>query len=52
MQKYLLDENLSRKLVEKLLPVFVGITHLSNERLVNSFDANIWSLQRQITVSL
>ena len=42
MAKYLLDENLSRRLVEKLTPLFITISHVANEGLINSLDSNIW----------
>lgn len=44
MQKFLLDENLSKKLVDKLFVVFPGITHVAMEGLLNSFDTDIWKL--------
>ncbi len=46
MQKYLLDENLSKRLVEKLTPVFSVITHVSAEGLLNSFDNEIWNFAK------
>lgn len=42
MQKYLLDENLSRKLVDQLIPVYGSISHVSGEGLLQKFDADIW----------
>ena len=43
MTKYLLDENLSRRLVEKLTPLFI---HVSSEGLINSFDTEIWQFAK------
>ena len=42
MQKYLLDENLSKKLAAKLTSLFPYISHVSLEGLQNSFDTEIW----------
>jgi predicted nuclease of predicted toxin-antitoxin system len=46
MQKYLLDENLSQKLVAKLTPVFPHVVHISTEGLLNTFDTEIWSMAK------
>ena len=46
MPEYLLDENLSRKLVDKLLPVFVNVIHVANEGLLNSYDGEIWNFAK------
>src|SRR4051812_4751802 len=42
MQHYLLDENLSRKLLDKLSPTLKNVSHVSNEGLLSSFDGDIW----------
>ena len=47
MPKYLLDENLSKKIIGKLVPDFPGITHVSNEGLLNSFDKEIWNFAKK-----
>ncbi len=46
MQKYLLDENLSKKLSTKLIPVFNHVKHVSEEGLLNSFDLEIWNFAK------
>jgi len=46
MQKYLLDENLSKKLAVKLIPTFSNVAHVSNESLLNSFDKEIWDFAK------
>src|ERR1039458_1477972 len=46
MQKYLLDENLSRKLAGKLIHIYVNITHVSDEGLLNCDDAAIWKFAK------
>ena len=46
MQKYLLDENLSRKLAGKLTRAFPDITHVSAEGFLNSFDKEIWDFAK------
>ena len=46
MQKYLLDENLSRKLAEKLALAFPYVTHVSNEGLLNGADKEIWDFAK------
>jgi predicted nuclease of predicted toxin-antitoxin system len=47
MPGYLLDENLSKKMIEKLSLVFQKVTHVSNEGLLNSFDTDIWSYAKK-----
>ena len=46
MSKYLLDENLSKKMVVKLAKVFPDVTHVSNEGLLNSSDTAIWDFAK------
>ncbi len=46
MQKYLLDENLSKKLAIKLTPVFSHVTHVCTEGLLNNFDSEIWNFAK------
>jgi predicted nuclease of predicted toxin-antitoxin system len=46
MPKYLLDENLSRKLVDKLAPAFGQVTHVSSEQLIGCFDSEVWSFAK------
>ena len=46
MQKYLLDENLSRKLVDKLSPIYQNITHVANEGLIEKVDGEIWQFAK------
>ena len=47
MAKYLLDENLSRRLVEKLTPLFITVSHVAQEGLLNSLDNNIWQFAKR-----
>src|ERR1017187_6485345 len=46
MQKYLIDENLSKKLATKLTSIFSHVTHVSTEGLLNSFDLEIWNFAK------
>ena len=46
MHKYLLDENLSRKLVDKLAHVYPKISHVAIEGLANKFDVEIWQFAK------
>ncbi len=46
MQKYLLDENLSRKLLDKLNPVYQNITHVAVEGLQQKNDTDIWQFAK------
>jgi predicted nuclease of predicted toxin-antitoxin system len=46
MIKYLLDENLSRRLAEKLTHRFIGITHVAHANLMNSTDGEIWQFAK------
>jgi len=50
MAEYILDENLSRKLVDKLTPVFLSITHVANEGLLNSNDGEIWNFAKNESI--
>jgi len=47
MQKYLLDENLSKKLATKLSSIFPHVSHVSGEGLLNSFDTEIWNFAKE-----
>ncbi len=46
MQHYLLDENLSRKLVDLLNATLENVTHVALEGLLNSDDSAIWQYAR------
>ena len=46
MSYFLLDENLSRRLIDRLATVFNRITHVGTEGLLNSTDNNIWEFAR------
>jgi predicted nuclease of predicted toxin-antitoxin system len=46
MQHYLIDENLSRKLISLLLPVSENISHVAEEGLLQSFDGEIWKFAK------
>jgi len=41
--KLLFDENLSRKLVERLEDLFPGSTHLAFEGLLTAPDIDVWN---------
>jgi predicted nuclease of predicted toxin-antitoxin system len=40
--RLLFDENLSRKLVQKLADLFPGSSHAATEALIESPDAAVW----------
>ncbi|MGA2436466.1 MAG: DUF5615 family PIN-like protein, partial [Bryobacteraceae bacterium] len=40
--KLLLDENLSRRLVERLGDLFPGSTHVASEGLLQAQDSRVW----------
>jgi predicted nuclease of predicted toxin-antitoxin system len=40
--KLLFDENLSRRLVERLADLFPGSTHVASEGLLQASDARLW----------
>ncbi len=43
MTNFLLDENLSNKLVQSLSPYFKSITHIRQLPLIKFFDIEIWN---------
>lgn len=44
--RLLLDENLSRRLVQRLADLFPGITHIALEGLLEASDAHIWEFAK------
>jgi len=44
--RLLLDENLSRRLVERLADLFPGSTHVASEGLLQAPDARVWEYAR------
>jgi predicted nuclease of predicted toxin-antitoxin system len=50
--KLLLDENLSDKIISRIVDVFPGSTHVKNEALIHADDGVIadWAKQRDFTI--
>ena len=46
MHKYLLDENISSKLVDGLLPLYKFVKHVKELNLINFTDIEIWNFAR------
>ena len=47
MQKLLLDENLSKKMIIRLTSAFSKVTHVAIEGFLNSFDRDIWDFAKK-----
>jgi predicted nuclease of predicted toxin-antitoxin system len=47
MPGFLLDENLSKRMIEGLLPLFSSVIHVRDIPLTNFFDAEIWEFARK-----